>query len=91
MKNGDAWIQVTQLCQNDLDITRCCVNLYVDKSEPRIVYTLVGVVVHTQLFQGCGHYTSFVRSQVDKSQWIHADDDEVITFCHCAFKIKNVT
>ncbi len=40
-------------------------------------YKLVGIVVHKQLHFGLGHYTAFVRSRLDESQWYHMDDGEV--------------
>lgn len=41
------------------------------------MYSLVGAITHRRLSEGCGHYTSFVRSQIDTSQWLHTDDDQV--------------
>ena len=40
-------------------------------------YRLVGVVVHVVLAQGLGHYTAFIRSKCDGTQWFYADDTKV--------------
>lgn len=41
------------------------------------IYSLTGVVLHTLLGNGVGHYTAFVRSRCDKTQWFYVNDAEV--------------
>ena len=39
-------------------------------------YKLVGAIIHHELGEGSGHYTSFFLDH-DQKQWFHADDDKV--------------
>ncbi len=43
----------------------------------RRTYTLCGMVVHKMLHRYSGHYTSFVKSKLSDTQWMHMDDAEV--------------
>ena len=52
------------------------------RGQQRVAYHLVGLVVHKQIHQQCGHYITFLRSPVDDTQWICADDATVHTYIH---------
>ena len=43
-------------------------------------YRLVGAIVHHNLGDGCGHYTSFFLDREQK-QWFHANDDNKTLLC----------
>ncbi len=40
-------------------------------------YKLVGVIKYIKLSETTGHYTAFIRSRSDHSQWFHVDDNKV--------------
>ena len=45
--------------------------------DERKTYNLVGMIVYKSLYKGCGHYTTFFRSNLTNTHWIHVDDAEV--------------
>lgn len=53
------------------------------KGNFRATYKLVGVIRFHTYGGGTNHYTAFVRSVHDPTQWFHADDSQVSTIYSC--------
>ncbi len=45
----------------------------------RKCYKLTGIIVHTSLYDGCGHSTTFLRSNLSDTHWMYMNDAQ---FCN---------
>ncbi len=47
----------------------------------KATYKLVGAIRFVECGMGLNHYTAFIRSSLDPTQWFHIDDSVVSSMC----------